>query len=97
MNTRLVNDDGTGPSVTPKAESRSSDFEAGFSEGYAVGYADGRKAACRPAGSSESGIKANPSKYAERGSRLLGLPCPICNTYLFSDETHCPRCDVLKE
>ena len=67
-------------------------FEAGFEAGRQAGYRQGMEAAsgqARPQAlepPAPSRAQQQPVKHA-----LIGLPCPTCGAYFFTDE-ECPRC-----
>ena len=67
-------------------------FEDGFIAGKEVGYRQGFDAGLSqarlqvPEPSPQTLAAQEPVKRA-----LIGLPCPTCKTYLYTDE-ECPRC-----
>ena len=65
-------------------------FEAGFAAGKQAGYRQGFDA-----GLSQARLQVpepQPPAAQEPVKRaLIGLPCPTCRTYLYTDEA-CPRC-----
>jgi hypothetical protein len=71
-------------------------FQAGFEDGFAagkeVGYRQGFDAGLSqarlqmPEPSPQPRAAQEPAKHA-----LIGLPCPTCGAYFFTDE-QCPRC-----
>lgn len=90
----VLSGNGSRQAVPITRRRRSPAYESGFAEGYAVGYADGRKPDGGVATNTHSKVECNKSDSATRPQRLLGLPCPNCRTYLFNDETTCPRCKL---
>ncbi|MBZ5510175.1 MAG: hypothetical protein LAN70_03290 [Acidobacteriia bacterium] len=67
-------------------------FEAGFAAGKQAGYRQGLEAGLAQACQQVTEPRPQPPAAAEPGKRnLIGLPCPICGTYLYTDE-QCPRC-----
>jgi len=67
-------------------------FEAGFAAGKEAGYRKGFDAGLAqarlqmPEPPPQSRAAQEPAKHA-----LIGLPCPTCGAYFFTDE-ECPRC-----
>ena len=70
-------------------------FQAGFEDGFAAG----KEVGCRQgfdAGLSQARLQvpqASPQPRAaqEPVKRVIGLPCPACGAYFYTDED-CPRC-----
>jgi hypothetical protein len=94
----LVSRNGNGEAVAPTTRRRRSPaYESGFADGYAAGYADGRKPNGSVIATTPCRVESKPSNSTSQQARLLGLPCPNCRLYLFSDETTCPRCHKQNE
>jgi hypothetical protein len=67
-------------------------FEAGFAAGKEVGYRKGFDAGLSQARQQVPEPPPQPPAAEEPVKRsLIGLPCPACGTYLYTDE-ECPRC-----
>ncbi len=71
-------------------------FQAGFEDGFAagkeVGYRQGFDAGLSQARLQMPEPSPQPLAAQEPVKRvLIGLPCPTCRTYLYTDE-ECPRC-----
>ena len=67
-------------------------FEAGFNAGKQAGYRQGFDAGLSQARLQMPEPSAQPLAAQEPVKRaLIGLPCPTCKTYLYTDE-ECPRC-----
>jgi rubrerythrin len=64
-------------------------FEVGFNKGLEAGPKEVRQAAALYRAAEHS---AAPSAQPAQRRSLLGLPCPNCGCYFYSDETQCPRC-----
>jgi membrane protease subunit (stomatin/prohibitin family) len=64
-------------------------FEVGFNKGLEAGLLEARQAAAQ-----YSAAKHSAAPSAQPGPRRsqLGLPCPNCGCYFYSDEAQCPRC-----
>ncbi|MGA2001675.1 MAG: hypothetical protein ABSG52_16960 [Terriglobales bacterium] len=67
-------------------------FEAGFDAGKQAGYRQGFDAGLSQARQQVPEPPPQPLAAQEPVKRaLIGLPCPACKTYLYTDE-ECPRC-----
>jgi hypothetical protein len=67
-------------------------FEAGFRSGKEAGYRQGFDAGLSQARQQVPEPTPQPPAAPEPVKRnLIGLPCPTCRTYLYTDEV-CPRC-----
>jgi len=67
-------------------------FEAGFAAGKEVGYRKGFDAGLSQVRLQVPEPPRQPLAAPEPVKRgLIGLPCPTCRTYLYTDEA-CPRC-----
>jgi hypothetical protein len=66
-------------------------FEAGFDAGKEIGYRQGFEAGLAQA--RPQNMKPSPQPGAAQGpaKRVIGLPCPACGAYFYTDED-CPRC-----
>ena len=72
-------------------------FESGYSSGREAGFREGYAAAHQGPTNGAAVTSAADTKTApKRGPRrmLLGMPCPKCGIYLYSEETNCPRCGL---
>ena len=71
-------------------------FEDGFAAGMEVGYRKGLDAASSPAHQQTPDPSPQPLAAPEPVKRaLIGLPCPDCGAYFFTDEK-CPRCHPVR-
>jgi hypothetical protein len=67
-------------------------FEAGFAAGKQAGYRQGFDAGLSQAHLQMPEPSPQPLAAPETVKHaLIGLPCPNCGTYLYTDEK-CPRC-----
>ena len=68
-------------------------FEDGFQAGRQAGYRQGFEAGLSKARQQVPELPAAqlPAVQEPAKRNLIGLPCPTCGTYLYTDEK-CPRC-----
>jgi len=66
-------------------------FEAGFDAGKEVGYRQGFDAGLSQARRQMPEPSPPPRAAQEPARRVIGLPCPTCGAYFYTDE-ECPRC-----
>lgn len=66
-------------------------FEAGFDAGKQAGYRQGFDAALSQARPQMPKPSPQPRAALEPTRRVIGLPCPTCGAYFYTDE-ECPRC-----
>lgn len=66
-------------------------FEEGFAAGKEVGYRLGLDASLSQARQQKPEPPAQPRAAQEPTKRVIGLPCPVCGAYFYTDE-ECPRC-----
>jgi hypothetical protein len=66
-------------------------FEAGFDAGKQAGYRQGFDAALSQARPHVLEPSPQPRAAKDPTKRVMGLPCPACGAYFYTDE-ECPRC-----
>ena len=66
-------------------------FEAGFNAGKLAGYRQGFDAGLSQARLQVPEPAPQPRPAQQPAKRALGLPCPTCGAYFYTDE-ECPRC-----
>jgi hypothetical protein len=66
-------------------------FEAGFEAGKEAGYRQGFDAGLAQARPQMPKPSPQPRVAQEPVKRVIGLPCPACGAYFYTDED-CPRC-----
>ena len=66
-------------------------FEAGFDAGKQAGYRQGFDAGLSQARPQMPEPSPQPRAAQEPAKRVIGLPCPTCGAYFYTDE-ECPRC-----